>query len=229
MKKQKSVLSRPVSLWLIINYLIGYAYVYPMLVDWICDSLVSSAAVENLIKTAVYVFVFLTTVVPSLPLLRYGWEKLTDSFSKCLTAIVRTQLGMILFMAAISFVLSRLGLSTSRNQQRINNMVVKNRFYYTFMACVFAPFVEELVFRGAIFNNFRVKGHKGLGYFVSAFLFGLIHVMNSLLIGDFADCLFIFVYAGLGVALSYVYDRTDSVFCSILLHMLNNAISLIGV
>ena len=229
MKKRKSVLSWPVSLWIVVNYLIGYANIYPWIVDLICDSFVMSALMQDIIRTMVYVFVFLTTVISAWPLLRYGWEKLTDSFGTCMGHIIRTQIGMIVFMAVMSFIRSKLGLSTSRNQRGINNLVQKHRFYYTVMAVIFAPFVEELVFRGAIFNSFRAKGNKTAGYVVSSFLFGLIHVLSSLLAGDFADCLFIFLYAGMGLALSYVYDRTDSVFCSILLHMLNNAISLLGV
>lgn len=229
MKKQESVLSLPVSLWLLVNYLVGYTFIYPMLIDWICANADLSVTMENVLKTAVYVFVFVTTVVPSRKLLRYGWERLTDSFGKCVGQIIRSQLFIFALAAGISMILSRFGLTTSRNQQRINSLVQNNRFYYTLMAVVFAPFVEELVFRGAIFNSFRARNRKALGYFISAFVFGFIHVMGSFFAGDYRDCLFIFIYGGLGMVLAYVYDRTDSVFCSILLHMLNNAISLLGV
>ncbi len=229
MKKQENALSVPVALWLVINYLAGYTFLYPTLIDWICNSTDISVTMENVLKTAVYVFVFVTTVVPSRKLLRYGWERLTDSFGKCVGQIVRSQLFIIALGAGISAILVRFGLTTSRNQQRVNSLVQKNRFYYTLMAVVFAPFVEELVFRGAIFNSFRVRNRKALGYFISAFVFGFIHVMGSFFAGDYRDCLFIFVYGGLGIVLAYVCDRTDSIYCSILLHMLNNAISLLGV
>ncbi len=229
MKKQESVLSLPVSLWLLVNYLVGYTFVYPMIIDIICANADISVTMENVLKTAVYVFVFVTTVIPSRRLLRYGWERLTDSFGKCLGQIIRSQLFIFVLAAGISAILMRFGLSTSRNQQAINSLVQVNRFYYTVMAVVFAPFVEELVFRGAIFNNFRARNQKALGYLVSAFVFGFIHVMGSFFAGDYRDCLFIFVYGGLGMVLAYVYDRTDSIYCSILLHMLNNAISLLGV
>ena len=65
------------------------------------------------------------------------------------------------------------------------------------------------------------------GYLVSAVSFGFIHIMDSFIRGYFWELPFIIPYSLLGFVLAYVYDRTDSVWCSILLHMLHNSLSLL--
>lgn len=80
---------------------------------------------------------------------------------------------------------------------------------------VIAPIAEELIFRGFVFRGFR----KQLGFFgaavVSSIFFGLIHGQINVALDTFA----------LGMMLCYLYEKTESIWPSIMLHSLKNGIA----
>ena len=85
------------------------------------------------------------------------------------------------------------------------------------MAVAIVPaFCEELLFRGVVLSNLMPYG-KANAIIVSAMLFGLMH-------GN----LYQFLYTtAAGIIMGCVYVLTDSIWCSILLHLINNTISLL--
>lgn len=80
---------------------------------------------------------------------------------------------------------------------------------------VVAPISEELIFRGFIFKGFR----KQLGFLaaavISSIFFGLIHGQINVALDTFA----------LGLMLCYLYEKTQSIWPSIMLHSLKNGIA----
>jgi len=85
---------------------------------------------------------------------------------------------------------------------------------YFITIAVIPPVVEELMFRGMILHGLRRFG-DGFAIVASALLFGLYH-------GNFVQFVFAFL-AGLAMALVVV--RTGSLWTSILIHFVNNSIS----
>ncbi len=105
----------------------------------------------------------------------------------------------------------------------------KNNFLVTALGTIFlVPFAEELLFRGVLFGMLRRKSIV-LAYALSAFLFALIHVMGyvgSYPIGTLLLCLLQYVPGGL--CLAAAYERSDSIFCPILMHMVINTIGILA-
>ena len=118
------------------------------------------------------------------------------------------------------------GLEQSGNQSSIIQLYAQQPLKVMFAALVFAPVVEELVFRGSFYAPLRKNQHL-LGILLSSFAFGFLHVYQSLFTGNFMDLLFIFSYGLLGSFMCRVYDKTNSFFSCVLLHFLNNFISII--
>jgi hypothetical protein len=85
------------------------------------------------------------------------------------------------------------------------------------LVCVMAPLAEEVFFRGFLFGALRKRGVP-LAALVSGLCFGLAHVASSP-IG------FLVPLALLGVILALLYERTGSLYPSIALHCLNNAVA----
>ena len=77
-------------------------------------------------------------------------------------------------------------------------------------------FCEEFLFRGVILSNLMPYG-KGLAIIVSSVLFGLMH-------GNFYQ--FLYTTAA-GLVLGYIYVLTDSIWCSVLMHLINNSLSVL--
>lgn len=85
-------------------------------------------------------------------------------------------------------------------------------------AGLLAPFSEELFFRGAIYQWFRKRFGYAAAVAGSSILFGLAHIDSpAVLITAFI----------MGVALAIVYEKTRSIWVTILMHALNNSLAVL--
>lgn len=93
--------------------------------------------------------------------------------------------------------------------------VISHDFGYVTI-CLFAPLVEEMVFRGAVLRTLlqRMEGHKWRAILISALLFSLVH-MNP------AQMPFAFIA---GIFLGWIYSRTGSIVPGVLYHWVNNSV-----
>ena len=88
--------------------------------------------------------------------------------------------------------------------------------WFILVGVIFAPFVEELFFRGFLFQGFRQKYGWVSGAFLSSIIFGLAHL----------DLVAFIPTSILGFLLAYMYHRSNSVWPGIILHVLVNALGL---
>lgn len=89
-------------------------------------------------------------------------------------------------------------------------------------AVLWAPIVEELIFRGSL-RRF-IKNDK-LFIVVSAVVFGLIHtIVETTLINVFVMAI---PYMILGGFFAYVYAKTDNICNNILAHAFQNAVGML--
>jgi len=86
----------------------------------------------------------------------------------------------------------------------------------SFIAVALAPFSEELVFRGFVFNALRRRMSFGWAASLSGLIFGAAH----------GEPVGVIPLAAGGVALAYVYARSGSLWSSIVAHGTFNAITL---
>lgn len=81
---------------------------------------------------------------------------------------------------------------------------------------VFAPILEEMLFRGLILGSIREKQGRALpAVLISAVIFGVIHFNIPQGINAFA----------IGIILGYIYVRTNSLAAVILIHAINNGLA----
>lgn len=86
------------------------------------------------------------------------------------------------------------------------------------LTCVFAPILEEILFRGILQKSLVKKGLKpSYAILISSFIFGAVHGYPWQFVGAFL----------LGSVLGLVYHKTKSLLMPILLHVFNNLISAI--
>ena len=141
------------------------------------------------------------------------------------------------FKAYISFILPKFGMSyvflflaslisllITRNAVSVNQQSLESlpRLYLMPAALIYAPIVEELIFRGT-FRRF-IK-NKVLFITLSAISFGILHTMSE------ASTIEILVmslpYSVLGGFLAYIYTKTNNIWSNIFSHFLFNLISTI--
>jgi len=85
--------------------------------------------------------------------------------------------------------------------------------WFVLVGVIFAPIVEEIFFRGFLFQGFREKYGWVKGGLLSAAVFAVGHLDPVALIPTFI----------LGLLLAYMYHRSNSVWPGIILHFLVNA------
>ena len=79
------------------------------------------------------------------------------------------------------------------------------------------PFAEELVFRGVLYQWLRDRFGMWPGILVSALIFGLAH--GDIAVGGAA--------AALGIVLAWVYEKSHSIWPSVVIHAINNAVKIV--
>lgn len=116
------------------------------------------------------------------------------------------------------------GLNTPTNQESINLMLDSNFILTAFLAIIYAPFVEELLFRG-VFRKFI--NNKWLYIFISGLLFGLAHVIDDF--QSVSELLYVLVYGSLGCFLASLYYKTNNICTNMLMHIIQNTLSILAI
>lgn len=129
---------------------------------------------------------------------------------------------------AIALLLQELDLDSSNfNNESVIEMAKANLGPTAAMAVFLAPIVEESLFRAGIFGLLRHK-NRVLAYIVGVLAFGLYHVLGPAL-DDPIQLLFILQYIPPTVALIWVYEKTNTVWSCIFLHMLVNGTAMLSI
>lgn len=121
-----------------------------------------------------------------------------------------------LFILVHNVTLTLLGVDTQGEQILELFGALDSPVWFILVGVIFAPFVEELFFRGFLFQGFRQKYGWVRGALLSSAVFGAAHLDPVALIPTFI----------LGLLLAYMYHRSNSVWPGIILHLLINAMGL---
>lgn len=88
-------------------------------------------------------------------------------------------------------------------------------FWAIVTAVLFAPVLEEFIFRGLVMESLLRRHRRSLSVVVSAMLFAIVHFQPSVMFSAFVS----------GLVLGTIYLHTNSIFSTIILHSINNAIA----
>ena len=113
------------------------------------------------------------------------------------------------------------------NEEGVQQLIHSSRFLSIIAIGILAPIIEELTFRKAFREVFT---NKTLFVLASGLIFGGLHVILSL--NSLWDLFYIIPYSSLGIAFGYMYQKTDNIYTSIIMHIFHNTalttLSLIG-
>lgn len=138
-------------------------------------------------------------------------------------------LGFVLYYAGnflYSLILGWLDLSvTSYNDQTVLELASQSRAAMVICGVILAPMIEETLVRGLLFGVIRRKSRIA-AYAVTILFFAAIHVWQYVLLYDWKSVLLAALqYVPAGIALGWTYEKSDTIWAPILLHMVINAIS----
>ncbi len=115
---------------------------------------------------------------------------------------------------------------TSANQEMVETLVNNMPVLMAMNTILFAPILEEVVFRGGLFIGIQEKLGSKIAIIISSVSFGAIHVMAEFFAtGNLQELLFLIPYSAMGYFMVRAVKDTDSLFGGILIHFINNFVA----
>ncbi|MDY6063305.1 MAG: type II CAAX endopeptidase family protein [Erysipelotrichaceae bacterium] len=205
---------------ILLNYFLGVIFIYPAILELIIRGIKANESLSILLKiiytlviTVVFIFIMRKALVDDFKNIKGNYK----------AVIIQTlkYLGLMLVANLIIGNLLNLIGSSSENEAALKEVMNLSLPLLFVNAVIFAPIVEEAVFRLAIFRPLREK-NRIVAYVVSSVLFGLLHVIGS---ANLINYLQIILYASMGYFLAKNYEKNNSLIASISLHFLNNLLA----
>ena len=131
------------------------------------------------------------------------------------------------FIALILMLISNIiinmftNIDTSSNQEVIINTFKKAPIYTTILACLFAPILEELVFRLSIRKMFKTNI---IFIVISGLFFGFMHVSSP---SSILELLYIIPYSIPGIIFAYTLTKSNNILVPIGLHFMHNSLMIL--
>ncbi len=119
-------------------------------------------------------------------------------------------------IALYGLILFRFGIETQGQQIIKIFEAIESPVWLFITGVIIAPFVEEIFFRGFLFQGFRQRYGWIGGMLLSSAIFAIAHLDPAALVPTFI----------LGSVLAYVYHRSNSLWPGMTLHALVNAFGL---
>ena len=146
-------------------------------------------------------------------------EKLLENID---TGIKYWIIGLIVMMVSNTILTFVLKMGQAANEQAVQQLISYLPWVMVITAGIIAPCVEEIIFRKCYKNAFP---NKWLFIGLSSLVFGSLHVVTSMT--SPMDLLFIIPYGSLGTTFAIMYQKTNTIYTPMLMHMLHNTILIV--
>lgn len=162
--------------------------------------------------------------------MRREFDPLCDNMGKCFFQIILCYLIMMSLnlcvsgiVSLIEYAISGSGAEGNLNNSAIMDMAGQDYGKMSAIGIFMAPIAEEIMFRGAVFSGLYKHG-RILAYAVSMLLFSVYHVWGYA-VSDPVYWIFIIQYLPASFVLCRCYEKTNTIWAPVFLHMLVNSIS----
>ena len=136
----------------------------------------------------------------------------------------------LILMVVSAIVLDSVGVGESSNQELIDEAIVQYGLLQIITVCFWGPVVEEVFYRGILFECFGGKKNRVIGSIIAVLLTSLLFAFMHVSIVEFSlsDLLANIPILMLGLSLATLRWKTDNILCSILVHIIINSIATFG-
>ena len=172
----------------------------------------------------IYASIFILMISVFYKQLVHDFKIFKEYFREYMSLTIKTWLKSLVVMMILGIILQLVtNLGSSNNQESLQKLFNVYPIFVALLSMFYAPFAEELMFRG-VFRKF-IKS-KYLFIIVSGVMFGLLHVIDdSKTLAEFS---YIIVYSSLGIYLASLYYKTNNLFTNISFHFMQNTLGVIG-
>lgn len=150
--------------------------------------------------------------------------KIVEDIIKLFVIFLVVKIASAVLTSVVAFMLGE-EIGESENQNAIITIAKAAPLITLISTSVLAPFVEEGIFRlslSKLYNN------KFLFIIMSGLIFGLMHIFPTTLSVSVA-LIYSITYVTMGIYLAYVYVKYDNIWYCIMIHGLNNLLSILAI
>jgi len=178
----------------------------------------------QLAQSGLLVIVQLTYLLPVVIIFawrRIHWKSLGFGRFQWSTLGIGCGLLIVSYMIILihNMILTSLGIETQGDEISQLLELLESPVWFFIVGAILAPLVEEIFFRGFLFQGLRAKYGWISGMLISSAIFAAAHLDLASLIPTFI----------LGSLLAYLYHRSNSVWPGVILHMAVNTFGLLSV
>lgn len=128
----------------------------------------------------------------------------------------------VLLMGFSNVIIQRItNVSIGGNEEAVRSLIKSAPLFMAFSSVIYAPFVEEMVFRKIVKNVIKNK-YKFI--IISGFTFGILHISDF---KSIEQILLGIPYIIMGIDFAYIYYKTNNIFTTMTFHLCHNLILLI--
>jgi CAAX protease family protein len=213
----------------------AYSVPWPPIDNWIGVILLAAVEVgllviaaqgkkSQLAQSGLLVIIQLAYLLPVVTI--FAWRRISwrvIGFRRFNWAMLAVGCGLLVISYGIIYIhnliLTVLGIDTQEVEVSGIFERLDNPLWFFIVGALLAPLVEEIFFRGFLFQGFRSQYGWISGMLLSSAIFAFAHLDLVSLIPTFI----------LGNLLAYLYHRTNSVWPGVIVHMAVNTFGLVSV
>ena len=214
----------PSSLETVKDRILGIALIIIYFAQLIFVPLIYKVTNNNLLSTILYEIIILgATLLIFKDRYKHDFLYLKDNFKKYVAFAFKHWLIMLGIILAVGMIQVSLGVNgESGNQEALKTLPL---LYLIPSAIIYAPIVEEAVFRGSIR---RLIKNDVVFIIVSGVIFGLLHTFLSE-DGLYNIIIYSLNYVAMGSCLAYSYVKTNNIYTSMMIHAIQNTFGIIAI
>lgn len=201
-----------------------YIYLFSFL---LCIGIIFGAPylhLDRIYKYLLYLFMFILLLIVFYKDLKRDIKYFFKYFREYNSYVFKMYLFSLLciFILTVAIRIS-VNIETATNQAELTKQFKDTPILIGLLSIIYAPFVEEILFRGIIR---KFINNKYIFIIVSGLLFGVAHVIDDF--KSIGELLYILVYGSLGCFLATVYNKTNNIFTNMYFHFIQNTLAIIG-
>jgi membrane protease YdiL (CAAX protease family) len=163
-----------------------------------------------------YIILIIIFLARDFKYLKEKWIDFKKNFKKYTKIAFKNWFAGFLIMVVSNIIISHFINGIGENESAVQELITKLPVLAFMLTTIFAPFIEEMVFRKYLQN---CVNNKTLYMILSGLIFGFIHTQIDV---NIMELLLIIPYGALGFMFAKTINETDNIYTTIMMHMFHN-------
>lgn len=171
-----------------------------------------------------YIILVILFLAKDFKYLKEKWIDFKNNFKKYTKIAFKNWFAGFIIMVISNIIISYFIRGVGQNESAVQELIEKLPIVAFILTTVFAPFIEEMVFRKSLKD---CLDNKLLYMILSGLIFGFIHTQIDV---NILELLLIIPYGAIGFMFAKTINETDNIYTTIMMHMFHNgALTLLAI